>query len=60
MRKKQTKAWQPGRSLFVFHQQVILNNYRTIDKPFIYRFLHPWLGTGLLTATGKVSYFFQA
>ncbi|XP_023723469.1 cytochrome P450 4C1 isoform X2 [Cryptotermes secundus] len=31
--------------------EVILNNYRTIDKPFIYRFLHPWLGTGLLTAT---------
>lgn len=37
-----------------FHQQVILNNYRTIDKPFIYRFLHPWLGTGLLTASGNV------
>jgi hypothetical protein len=37
------------------YQQAILNNYRTIDKPFMYRFLHPWLGTGLLTASGRIS-----
>jgi hypothetical protein len=47
-----------AKSVFSFYigcasPQVVLNNYKTIDKPFAYKFLHPWLGTGLLTATGK-------
>ncbi|XP_048243097.1 cytochrome P450 4V2-like [Haliotis rufescens] len=33
--------------------EVILNSTKHIDKAFMYRFLHPWLGTGLLTSTGK-------
>ncbi|XP_067671881.1 cytochrome P450 4V2-like [Haliotis asinina] len=33
--------------------EVILNSTKHIDKAFMYRFLHPWLGTGLLTSTGR-------
>ncbi|KAK7073669.1 Cytochrome P450 4V2, partial [Halocaridina rubra] len=32
--------------------QVILSSQKHIDKSRDYTFLHPWLGTGLLTATG--------
>ncbi|XP_025063520.1 cytochrome P450 4V2-like isoform X3 [Alligator sinensis] len=29
--------------------EVILNSLKNIDKSYTYKFLHPWLGTGLLT-----------
>ncbi|XP_074848991.1 cytochrome P450 4V2 [Carettochelys insculpta] len=32
--------------------EVILNSLKHIEKSFPYIFLHPWLGTGLLTSTG--------
>ncbi|KAJ0033143.1 hypothetical protein NQD34_000250 [Periophthalmus magnuspinnatus] len=32
--------------------EAILNNPIHIDKAYAYSFLHPWLGTGLLTSTG--------
>uniref|UniRef100_A0AAV2LF52 Cytochrome P-450AROM n=1 Tax=Knipowitschia caucasica TaxID=637954 RepID=A0AAV2LF52_KNICA len=33
--------------------EMILNNATHMDKAQAYTFLHPWLGTGLLTSTGK-------
>ncbi|KAK7590720.1 hypothetical protein V9T40_002333 [Parthenolecanium corni] len=33
--------------------QVILSSTINIDKSMVYKFLEPWLGTGLLTSTGK-------
>ncbi|KAJ9577301.1 hypothetical protein L9F63_006140, partial [Diploptera punctata] len=35
------------------HAEVILNNTKHLDKSFMYKFVHPWLGTGLLTSTGQ-------
>ncbi|CAI5783992.1 cytochrome P450 4V2-like [Podarcis lilfordi] len=32
--------------------EVVLRSSKHLAKPFIYTFLHPWLGTGLLTSTG--------
>ncbi|NXV26852.1 CP4V2 protein, partial [Rissa tridactyla] len=32
--------------------EVILNSSKHIEKSYLYHFLHPWLGTGLLTSTG--------
>ncbi|XP_069681252.1 cytochrome P450 4C1-like [Periplaneta americana] len=32
--------------------EALLNNTKMIDKAIPYKFLHPWLGTGLLTSTG--------
>ncbi|CAM4548245.1 unnamed protein product [Lepidochelys olivacea] len=32
--------------------EVVLNSSKHIEKSFLYKFLHPWLGTGLLTSTG--------
>ncbi|XP_064005091.1 cytochrome P450 4V2 [Pogoniulus pusillus] len=32
--------------------EVILTSSKHIEKSYMYRFLHPWLGTGLLTSTG--------
>ncbi|XP_032042300.1 cytochrome P450 4V2 isoform X2 [Aythya fuligula] len=32
--------------------EVILSSSKHIEKSFLYKFLHPWLGTGLLTSTG--------
>ncbi|XP_066172997.1 cytochrome P450 4V2 [Sylvia atricapilla] len=32
--------------------EVILNSSKHIEKSYLYKFLHPWLGTGLLTSTG--------
>ncbi|TSN95707.1 Cytochrome P450 4V2 [Bagarius yarrelli] len=50
------KAWLgPVPFLFLFHAETIepvLNNSLHIDKAQSYKFLHPWLGTGLLTSTG--------
>jgi len=31
---------------------VILRSSKHMEKSFVYRFLHPWLGTGLLTSSG--------
>ncbi|KAE8300361.1 Cytochrome P450 4V2 [Larimichthys crocea] len=41
--------------LVLFHAETVepvLNNPIHIEKALIYSFLHPWLGTGLLTSTG--------
>jgi hypothetical protein len=27
---------------------------KNLDKSFTYQYLHPWLGTGLLTSTGRM------
>jgi len=34
--------------------QALLSSTSQIDKAYPYRFLWPWLGSGLLTSTGKV------
>nr|ARO89871.1 cytochrome P450 Cyp4v2 [Andrias davidianus] len=50
------KLWiGPIPFLILFHAdtvEAVLSNSKHIDKSFAYRFLHPWLGTGLLTSTG--------
>ncbi|NXG80909.1 CP4V2 protein, partial [Baryphthengus martii] len=50
------KLWLgPLAVLLLYHPdsvEVILNNSKHIEKSFLYKFLHPWLGTGLLTSTG--------
>jgi len=33
--------------------QTLLNSTKHLDKSFSYRFVLPWLGTGLLTSTGE-------
>ncbi|XP_054422118.1 cytochrome P450 4V2 [Pteronotus mesoamericanus] len=33
--------------------EAILSNSRQIDKSYLYKFLEPWLGLGLLTSTGS-------
>ncbi|KAI5735236.1 hypothetical protein M8J77_016046 [Diaphorina citri] len=35
------------------HIELIMNNSKNLDKGFGYNFLHPWLGTGLLTSNGQ-------
>lgn len=34
--------------------QAILSSSKHIDKSSDYRYLHPWLGTGLLTSAGEI------
>ncbi|KAA0709318.1 Cytochrome P450 4V2 [Triplophysa tibetana] len=50
------KVWVgPVPFLILYHAEnieVVLNNSKHIDKSYSYRFLHPWLGTGLLTSSG--------
>uniref|UniRef100_A0A8C1LMK8 Cytochrome P450, family 4, subfamily V, polypeptide 7 n=1 Tax=Cyprinus carpio TaxID=7962 RepID=A0A8C1LMK8_CYPCA len=51
------KVWVgPVPFLILYHAEnieVVLSNSRHLDKSYSYRFLHPWLGTGLLTSTGE-------
>ncbi|XP_061575056.1 cytochrome P450 4V2-like [Cololabis saira] len=51
------KIWVgPAPFVVLFHAETvekILSNTVHLDKSFAYKFLHPWLGTGLLTSTGK-------
>nr|CAD7431982.1 unnamed protein product [Timema monikensis] len=37
------------------HFELLLGSPKHIDKSLSYKFLHPWLGTGLLTSTGESS-----
>ncbi|KAG9335987.1 hypothetical protein JZ751_003386, partial [Albula glossodonta] len=50
------KIWiGPVPFIVLFHAETIetvLNNPKHMDKAYAYKFLHPWLGTGLLTSTG--------
>ncbi|KAJ8271753.1 hypothetical protein COCON_G00106120 [Conger conger] len=50
------KVWiGPVPFIILFHVEtieVVLNNTKHMDKAHAYEFLHPWLGTGLLTSTG--------
>ncbi|XP_055061630.2 cytochrome P450 4V8 isoform X1 [Misgurnus anguillicaudatus] len=50
------KVWiGPVPFLILYHAETIetvLNNPIHMDKAYVYNFLHPWLGTGLLTSTG--------
>ncbi|XP_026553699.1 cytochrome P450 4V2 [Pseudonaja textilis] len=51
------KVWVgPFPHIILYHQdtvEVVLRNSTFIEKSYLYRFLQPWLGTGLLTSTGK-------
>ncbi|XP_035035250.1 cytochrome P450 4V2 [Hippoglossus stenolepis] len=51
------KLWiGPVPFVILFHAntvETLLNNSIHMDKSYAYEFLHPWLGTGLLTSTGK-------
>ncbi|XP_062379514.1 cytochrome P450 4V2 [Sardina pilchardus] len=51
------KVWiGPVPFLVLFHAETIeavLNNPVHMDKAYAYKFLQPWLGTGLLTSTGN-------
>uniref|UniRef100_A0A8C7ZW86 aromatase n=1 Tax=Oryzias sinensis TaxID=183150 RepID=A0A8C7ZW86_9TELE len=51
------KIWVgPVPFVVLFHSETVekvLSNPVHLDKSFAYTFLHPWLGTGLLTSTGK-------
>uniref|UniRef100_A0A671YKZ7 Cytochrome P450 4V2 n=2 Tax=Sparus aurata TaxID=8175 RepID=A0A671YKZ7_SPAAU len=50
------KIWiGPLPLLVLFHAETVepvLNNPIHMEKSYVYSFLHPWLGTGLLTSTG--------
>ncbi|XP_069699703.1 cytochrome P450 4C1-like [Periplaneta americana] len=35
------------------HLEVIMSSSRHLQKSFAYEFMHPWIGTGLLTSTGQ-------
>ncbi|XP_051892533.1 cytochrome P450 4V2-like [Pristis pectinata] len=42
--------------VMLFHAEtveVVLSSSKHLDKSYSYMFLHPWLGTGLLTSTGN-------
>ncbi|XP_030047337.1 cytochrome P450 4V2 [Microcaecilia unicolor] len=42
--------------LVLYHADVVedvLSSSKHIDKAYVYKFLEPWLGTGLLTSTGE-------
>ncbi|CAM2113252.1 unnamed protein product [Caretta caretta] len=50
------KLWfGPLPFLFLYHPdtvEVILSSSKHMEKSYLYKFLQPWLGTGLLTSTG--------
>ncbi|TRY84913.1 hypothetical protein DNTS_004014 [Danionella cerebrum] len=50
------KLWLgPIPFLILYHAETVetlLSNTVHMDKAYAYKFLHPWLGTGLLTSTG--------
>ncbi|XP_036407558.1 cytochrome P450 4V2-like [Megalops cyprinoides] len=50
------KIWiGPIPFIVLFHAEnieMVLNNPKHMDKAYAYKFLNPWLGTGLLTSTG--------
>lgn len=52
------KAWL-GTTPYVFVSKFstvepIIGSIKHVDKSQDYRFLHPWLGTGLLTSAGRM------
>ncbi|XP_054845905.1 cytochrome P450 4V2 [Eublepharis macularius] len=51
------KLWiGPLPFLVLYHAEtveVVLSSSKHIDKSYPYKFLHPWLGTGLLTSSGS-------
>ncbi|KAM3939830.1 cytochrome P450 4V2-like [Leptodactylus fuscus] len=51
------KIWLgPVPFLILYHAETVepvLSTSKHMDKAYPYKFLHPWLGTGLLTSTGK-------
>ncbi|KAG8453723.1 hypothetical protein GDO86_000375 [Hymenochirus boettgeri] len=51
------KLWiGPIPFIIVYHAETvepILSTSKHMDKAYSYKFLHPWLGKGLLTSTGK-------
>nr|XP_053639026.1 cytochrome P450 4c3-like isoform X2 [Cherax quadricarinatus]XP_053639084.1 cytochrome P450 4c3-like isoform X2 [Cherax quadricarinatus] len=51
------RAWIGMRPVLMFYNapcvEVILSSHKHLEKSRDYSFLHPWLGTGLLTATGS-------
>uniref|UniRef100_A0A8C3A968 Cytochrome P450 4V2 n=1 Tax=Cyclopterus lumpus TaxID=8103 RepID=A0A8C3A968_CYCLU len=49
------KIWiGPVPLVILFHaENTILTNTVHMEKAYLYQFLHPWLGTGLLTSTGS-------
>ncbi|KAM4585096.1 cytochrome P450 4V8 [Odontesthes bonariensis] len=51
------KLWVgPVPFVILYHAETvekILSNPIHLEKAFAYKFLHPWLGTGLLTSTGR-------
>ena len=40
--------------IYLFLFQLLLTSTKHLEKNLIYDFLHPWLGTGLLTSSGKI------
>ncbi|NXK29866.1 CP4V2 protein, partial [Piprites chloris] len=50
------KLWIGPLPLMVLYHpdavEIILSSSKHIEKSYLYDFLHPWLGTGLLTSTG--------
>ncbi|NP_001165651.1 cytochrome P450, family 4, subfamily V, polypeptide 4 [Xenopus laevis] len=51
------KLWiGPIPFLIVYHADTLepfLSTSKHVDKAYLYKFLHPWLGKGLLTSTGE-------
>ncbi|XP_054720562.1 cytochrome P450 4V2-like [Uloborus diversus] len=56
-KEKLCSAWVAYRPYVLFYKpetiEALLNHPSALDKSWEYRFLHPWLGTGLLTSSGK-------
>jgi hypothetical protein len=45
--------------LFLASFQTLLTHNKMLDKSFTYDYLYPWLGEGLLTATGMINLDFR-